>query len=98
MVGTWIVLDCRLTIYNQLHRSGYASNMYCVGISLRHASALVRDSIVWDDVCFEDGCQVDRCIVTDGVVVSAGAVYADAILRKGPDGQTIAVPFSPEQR
>jgi mannose-1-phosphate guanylyltransferase len=61
-------------------------------------SARVRDSIVWDEVRFGDGCRVERCIVTDGVTVPAGAVYVDAILMRAPDGQTMAVPFSPEQR
>lgn len=61
-------------------------------------SARVLDSIVWDDVRFGDGCRVERCIVTDGVTVPAGAVYADAILLRAADGQTVAEPFSREQR
>jgi mannose-1-phosphate guanylyltransferase len=61
-------------------------------------SARVLDSIVWDDVRFGDGCHVERCIVTDGVSVPAGAMYADAILLRDADGQTMAEPFSREQR
>jgi mannose-1-phosphate guanylyltransferase len=56
------------------------------------------DTIVWDDVVIGDGCNVCRCIVTDGVHLQAGSNFSDAILLRGADGETVAVPFAAESR
>lgn len=61
------------------------------------ATARVADSIVWDNVRIDDDSRVEGCIVTDGVHVTQGSVYQHAILVRGREGETIAVPFSVER-
>ena len=56
------------------------------------------DSIAWDDVVLGDRCRVHQCIVTDSVHVAPGAAYSNMVLLRGPDGDTIAVPFTTENR
>ncbi|MGE0448001.1 MAG: sugar phosphate nucleotidyltransferase [Vicinamibacterales bacterium] len=60
------------------------------------ASARVDDCIIWDRVRIGDGSRVHGCIVTDDVQVAPGSAYERAILIRGDDGGTVAVPFSPE--
>jgi NDP-sugar pyrophosphorylase family protein len=56
-------------------------------------TARLTDVILWDDVVIEGQAVIERCIVTDGVRVPAGSTHASAILMRGPDGATLAVPF-----
>ncbi len=57
-------------------------------------TARLTDVILWDDVAIEEQAVIERCIVTDGVRVAAGSTHASAILMRGPDGATLAVPFA----
>ena len=54
------------------------------------------DSIAWDDVVLEEGASVTGCIVTDGVRLAPGESYSNSIVMRGPDGRTIATPFTAE--
>lgn len=56
-------------------------------------TARLTDVILWDDVSIGDGAVLERCIVTDGVRIAAGSTHANAILMRGADGGTIAVPL-----
>jgi mannose-1-phosphate guanylyltransferase len=55
----------------------------------RDDGAQVVDSVIWDGVTLGSGVSLTRCIVTDDVAVPAGAVFADAILRRA-DGPPAA--------
>lgn len=57
------------------------------------ASARLDDSILWDDITIGDRAELDGCIVTDGVAVLPGASHKQAILIRGADGHTVALPF-----
>jgi len=57
--------------------------------------ATIDDCLIWDRVRIAPGATLRRCIVTDDVHVAGDARYAEAILMRGPDGGTIAEPFSP---
>lgn len=60
-------------------------------------TARVVDSILWEGVRIGERSRVEGCIVTDGVHVAAGRVYEHAVLVRGDDGDTVAVPFSRER-
>jgi len=61
------------------------------------AGARLVDSIAWDDVVLGARCTVSHCIVMDGVRVEAGTNYSNMILMRGAGGETVAVPFTPEE-